>query len=107
MGYKGDKLTPGSITAIEVLVAKVTVIGGITSKKMFGGHGIFHDSKIFGLVDPKGQCYLKVNDTTKTAFEEKGAHQHSKMPYFSIPEDVFNNPETIVNWAKKAIEISK
>jgi DNA transformation protein len=35
------------------------------------------------------------------------AQSHGKMPYFSIPESVFNDPEILVNWAQESIDISK
>ena len=51
--------------------------------------------------------YLKINDSIRPKFEEAGAHQHGKMPYFYIPETVFNDLEKLVQWAEESIEISK
>jgi DNA transformation protein and related proteins len=107
MGIKGDKLTQDSVTAAEELVNKLESIGGISSKRMFGGHGIFHDGKMFCIVDSKGQCFLKADETNKSEFEEKDSFQHSRMPYFSLPDEVMNNSELLVTWAKKSIAITK
>jgi len=107
MGIKGDNLTQDSVTAAEELVNKLNLISGISSKRMFGGHGIFHEGKMFALVDSKGQSFLKVDETNKSDFEEKDSFQHSRMPYFSIPDDVMNNPKLLIEWAKKSIAISK
>ena len=107
MGIKGDKLTQDSVAAAEELVDKLGSIGGITSKRMFGGHGIFHENKMFALIDSKGQCFLKADDTNKSDFEEKDSFQHSRMPYYSIPDEVINNPKLLIEWAKKSIAISK
>ena len=54
MGVKGDKMKQDSVLATELLLEKLARINGISSKKMFGGHGIFHDGKMFGMVDSKG-----------------------------------------------------
>jgi len=54
MGVKGDKTSQDSVLAAELLVEKLISIGSITSKKMFGGHGIFHEGKMFAIVDSKG-----------------------------------------------------
>ena len=43
MGIKGDKLTQDSVSAAELLVNKLDSIWGISSKCMFGGHGIFRE----------------------------------------------------------------
>ncbi len=107
MGIKGDKLTQDSVTSAEKLVNKLDAISGISSKRMFGGHGIFHEGKMFALVDSKGQCFLKVNETNKADFEEKESFQHSRMPYFSIPDEVMDNREILIEWAKRSIAISK
>ncbi|MBT8327577.1 MAG: TfoX/Sxy family protein [Bacteroidia bacterium] len=107
MGIKGDKHTADAAISAELLISKIEGIGGITSKKMFGGHGIFHDAKMFGIIDSKGKCFMKVNDETKPQFEAAGGVQHSRMPYYSVPLAIVNDQETIVTWAKKSIELSK
>lgn len=63
MGEKGSKLSRDSTLMAELLRDKLEPIGGITIKKMFGGHGVFHEGKMFGIVDYKGQCYFKANET--------------------------------------------
>ncbi len=107
MGIKGDKLTHHSVTAAEELVNKLNSIGGITNKRMFGGFGIFHKEKMFALLDSEGQCFLKANETNKSDFEEKDSFQHIRMPYFSIPDEVIDNREILIEWAKRSIAISK
>ena len=107
MGIKGDKLTEESTISAEMMTEKLAPIGGITTKKMFGGHGLFHDAKMFGLIDSKGIAFFKVTDESRPDVEAKGAHQHSRMPYFSIPIPVFEDHETLLVWAKQAIVASK
>ena len=107
MGQKGDKLTSDSVGMANQFKDSLEAIGGIIIKKMFGGHGIFHEGKMFGIVDSNGNCYLKADETNRIDFEEKGAEQHGKMPYFSIPTEVFQNKEDLLAWAKKSIAASK
>ena len=107
MGKKGDKLTNDSVIATELLLEKLAVIDDISSKKMFGGHGIFHAGKMFGMVDSKGKCFFKVNDSNQPDYEGKGAEKHSRMPYYSLPEEVMADSTLLKVWAEKAIAISK
>jgi DNA transformation protein len=107
MGNKGDKMTKDSVLSAELIVSKLEAIGGVSTKKMFGGHGIFHDGKMFGIVDSKGQSFLKADDSNRGDYEGAGSHQHSRMPYFSIPDDVLNNQDTLTSWVEKSIAISK
>ena len=107
MGTKGDKFSQDASLTAELLVSKLESVGGITSKKMFGGFGIFCDGKMFGLVNSKGIAYLKADETSKHNFENAGSVKHSRMPYFSIPESVLENQEQIIIWAKSSIALTK
>lgn len=107
MGKKGDLLTKDANTAADYLLAQLAIIDGISSKKMFGGHGLFHDGKMFGLVNSKGMCCLKVTEENRADYTERGVERLGKMPYYAIPEDVLEDKDLLVVWAQKAIEISK
>ncbi|NND63847.1 MAG: TfoX/Sxy family protein [Flavobacteriaceae bacterium] len=107
MGIKGSKSTEGAALAAEALTERLAPIEGITSKKMFGGHGIFHEGKMFGIIDSQGNTFLKVDDSIKVDFESKGGEQHSKMPYYSIPTAVMEDHSKLLEWAQKSIDISK
>lgn len=106
MGIKGDKLNRESILSAELLSEKLSEIAGITTKKMFGGHGVFHDGKMFGMVDSKGNCFFKVDETNKADYEQMGAIKHSRMPYYSIPQQLFDKQDDLIAWAKKSIAVS-
>ena len=105
MGVKGDQRTKNSDLTTELLIDRLGVLDGITSKKMFGGHGVFHNGVMFALVDSKGKAFMKAGDSNRADFEAHGAEQHSRMPYFNIPDEVFNNPEMLVSWANKSIQL--
>ena len=47
-----------------------------------------------------------VPDRNKDEFEKAGSHQHSRMPYYSIPESVLENKEDLIFWAKKSMSIN-
>ncbi len=92
MGQKGDKMTGSAAETAERLLAKINEFETVTSKRMFGGFGIFHEGKMFGMVDSKGVAYLKVRDAAAgQKLEASRAIRHSKMPYFSMPESVWND----------------
>lgn len=105
MGIKGDKMSSDSALTAELLLEKLSTIPDITSKKMFGGHGIFCEGKMFGIVDSKGQAFLKIGESNKESFEKEDAKPHGKMPYMSIPEKLFADVDELTQWAKSSIEI--
>ena len=107
MGNKGDKLSNDASLSAELLSDRLNGILGISTKKMFGGFGVFHDGKMFGLVNSKGEIYLKSDDSIHAKFGELGSHQHGKMPYFSLPDLIFNDSTKLIAWAQESIDISK
>lgn len=105
MGFKGDKEGTEAAMSTELLLEKVTGLGEITAKKMFGGYGIMESGKIFGMINPKGIIFFKVNEELKAEYEKLGSVAHSKMPYGSVPNEVFNDSDQLRSWASKAINL--
>ncbi|WP_425392671.1 TfoX/Sxy family protein [Ekhidna sp.] len=105
MGQKGDKHTNEAQLSAELIIKKLSEIGGITSKKMFGGHGIFHDEKMFGMIDSKGNPALKVDEELEKKYIKMASTKHGKMPYYAVPNEIFNSDE-FIDWAKKSIAIA-
>ena len=50
MGQKGAKLTTDSESYLSDVMTRLESLGDVTSRKMFGGFGIFHDGAMFGIV---------------------------------------------------------
>lgn len=107
MGQKDDKSTPLGADASSLLTEKLATIPGITTKKMFGGYGIFHDSKMFRIIDSKGGCFFKADASNQSDYEARGSAKHSRMPYFEFPADVQDDPDQLAVWAQKSMAISK
>ena len=107
MGTKGDKLSSETGKAAEEFVARIAPLGDISSKKMFGGYGIFESGKMFALVNSNGQVFLKFDDTNRGRFEEAGSISHGKMPYYQIPNYVMLDNESLFEWTREAIKLSK
>ncbi|MDH3493500.1 MAG: TfoX/Sxy family protein [Acidobacteriota bacterium] len=107
MGEKDAKHTGDAESAANSLVDTLSEIGEITSKKMFGGHGIFHDGRMFGIIDPDGQAFLKADDYLEDRFLEAGSEKHGRMPYYLIPGSVMADSAELLQWAKDSIRASK
>lgn len=84
-------------------------LGKISSKIMFGGHGIYCNGIIMGLVINRA-FYLKVDDQTQVLFEKVGSKpfeyemksKHVSMSYWSAPEDAMESAEQMLPWARLA-----
>lgn len=106
MGKKGSKLSQEATRACEQVVNELAPLGDVSSRKMFGGYGIFESSAMFALVNSEGEIYLKVDDTNRPRFDEVGAKQHGRMPYFQVPADVLGDVDSLRDWASLSIRIA-
>lgn len=107
MADKGDQLTNASTTAAEGLQEMVTKLGNIRLKKMFGGYGVFEEDTMFALVDKNGQIFFKADDTNLQTFEEAGSVKHSRMPYYTLPDNVLNDDKALLSWAQSSLGVAK
>ena len=83
----------------------LTPIGGVSSKAMFGGHGIFHEGQMFALLKGTG-LFFKVDDSNRLDYEKAGSKQYKPMPYYQVPVDVLSNTVVLLGWARASIQIA-
>lgn len=94
---------------VSYVVELMQSIGPVGAKSMFGGHGIFLEELMFGLVSDS-ILYLKVDKETENEFNAKGLEAFTynkkgkefKMSYHQAPDEVFDDGEKMNCWANKA-----
>lgn len=83
--------------------------GPISTRAMFGGHGLYFDGLIIGVVIGDA-LYLKTDDETRARFEAAGCapcvytgqKQPITMSYWSLPDDAMESPQAMLPWARLA-----
>jgi DNA transformation protein len=80
---------------------------------MFGGVGIYAGDVFFALI-ADDTLYLKVDDSTRPDFEERGmspfrpyGEEGETMGYYELPGDALEDPEALRPWAEKAIAAAR
>ena len=106
MGEKGAKLSQKAAGVSDQVVQALMPLGAVSSRKMFGGYGIFESGAMFALVNSQGDVFLKVDDSNRSRFERAAANQHGKMPYFQVPPEVLKDEHALQAWAKDSLEIA-
>lgn len=84
-------------------------VGVVSLRKMFGGHGIYSDGLMFGIV-ADGEVFLKVDDETRSAFEKAGSRPFTylakdksvEMAYWCLPDSAADDPDETASWARLA-----
>ena len=107
MGKKGDKMTSNTSIYAEDILERLISIDNITSKKMFGGYGIFYSGLMFGMISPKTQCLLKVDESNIEDYTSLGSEKHSRMPYYTVPDEVLENKDLLIEYALKSIAVAE
>ena len=87
-------------------------LGAVTVRRMFGGKGVYHRGLIIA-VEVRGEMLLKADTVSAPDFEAAGARRWAyegkagravQMPYWSIPDDAFDDPEVMARWTRLAYE---
>jgi DNA transformation protein len=87
-------------------------LGDITVKRIFGGQGVYHHGLIVAVVH-QGELLLKADDATHGLFEAAGARRWvydgqavktAAMPYWSIPDGAYDDPDEMALWVRRAYE---
>ena len=94
---------------VSYLVELMQSIGPVRAQAMFGGHGIFLEQLMFGLVTDS-VLYLKVDKENQSHFKARGLEVFSymkkgkecKMSYYQAPEEALEEAEEMSYWAKMA-----
>ena len=92
-------------------------IEGVTSRKMFGGYGLYLDGAIFGIITDVDELRFKVTDTNRAQYEVQGStpfiytgHKDKKpvtMNYYLVPEVVQEDREEVEVWARQSAALSR
>lgn len=97
---------------LEPMAPLAARIGPLTARRMFGGHGLFYDGLMFGLVSG-GQLYFKCDDVTRPAFAAAGATPFSYATarrevvlraYLGAPAACLEDATQMTAWAQRAVE---
>ena len=88
-------------------------LGPVAIRRLFGGKGIYHRGVIVAIV-LQGELMLKADAQSAPEFAAAGARQWTyrsrgkgklaAMPYWSVPEAAFDDPDEMTRWARKAYE---
>lgn len=97
---------------VDYLPEVFSEFGSIALRKMFGGHGVYHQGLMFGLV-ADDTLYLKVDAASLPLFEREGLPpfvysdrngRTATMSYRQAPDEIFDDRELAALWARRALE---
>jgi DNA transformation protein len=87
-------------------------INGLTTRRMFGGLGLYSNGTIFAVVMSDGTLRLKGAGDMIARFEEMGMQQWvyerpgrkaTGMPYWQVPDALVDDPDGLTELAQAAL----
>lgn len=99
---------------VNYVCERLSPLGPLADGKFFGGHALKYEGRQFAMI-MGNTLYFRVNDTTRPEYEKRSSTSFSYSTkrgvvqvrsYFSCPEEVFENTEILLSWARKAIHVA-
>jgi DNA transformation protein len=98
----------------EFVAHAVDLLGGIgpvQARAMFGGHGVYAQGVMFGLLDDD-ELFLKTDEVCRPRFEAAGCRRWvypsrsgpMETGYFRPPDEAHEDAEAMLPWARLALD---
>ncbi|MFO0701965.1 MAG: TfoX/Sxy family protein [Nitrospira sp.] len=93
----------------DFILDQMADLHGVTARAMFGGYGLYHRAKFFGIIH-KGRLYFKVTAATAPRYKEHGMKpfrpntKQMLKSFYEVPVDVLEDAEALTQWATHAVE---
>ncbi len=94
---------------------RLSPLGEIAERAMFGGYALYLDGVIFALVFGD-RLYFKVDDANRPLYEKAGmapfqyetdSGTQALVSYWEVPDKVRGKPDEFRNWAQEAQRASR
>ncbi len=95
---------------LEYVLGQLAGLGGVRSRRMFGGAGLYCDEIFFAII-ANDTLYLRVDDASRSDYTTRGMaafrpyadRPEVSMSYFAAPADVLENSEELLLWSRRAV----
>lgn len=106
---------PVTTDYLNYVLEQLARLRDLTSRRMFGGYGLYCDGAFFGLIDDD-TLFFKTGDGNRADYEARGMKRFMPYPgqtpsgggmgYHEVPADVLEDAEQLSMWARKSVEIA-
>ena len=95
---------------LAFILDQLATLGGVTSRRMFGGVGLYRDEFFFALLDDD-VLYFKADESNRGDYEREGMKRFTPFPdqpqyemgYYEVPASALDDPEELAAWARKSL----
>jgi DNA transformation protein len=93
---------------LEFVLDQLARVKPITSRRMFGGIGLYQETTFFAIIDD-GRLYFVTDEMTRPAYVDRGMRPFQYAPgkfihtYYEVPVDVLEDDRELGDWAQAAV----
>jgi DNA transformation protein len=99
---------------LAYVLEQLTGLGNVSSRRMFGGVGLYRDELFFGLI-AEDTLYLRVDDLNRGDYTTRGAtpfrpypdRPQLSMSYYEAPADVLEDARQLAEWARRSVAVAQ
>ena len=92
----------------DYVADRLAPLGTVTYRYMFGGYAIYLEGLLIAIVDDD-RLWLRADEETVGDYEARGIgafrpdpSKPGTMPYYQVPDDVFEDQDELLRWTEKA-----
>lgn len=97
---------------LEFIIDQLAPLGRLSTRRMFGSVGIYCDGLMFALLETDQQFFIKVDDVTRSRFEDAGFSRFTyqakgkeiSLSYYAVPESMIDNQDELLLWARLGVD---
>lgn len=97
----------------EFVLEQLGRLAPVTSRRMFGGVGIYADGLFFALMDDE-TLYFKVDDATRGDYEARGltpfrpsGEDGPALGYYPVPGELLEDADALRPWMDAAVDVAR
>jgi DNA transformation protein and related proteins len=98
---------------LAYVLEQLAGLEGVSSRRMFGGAGLYCDEYFFGLISDD-VLYLRTDDSNRTDYAARGAARFRpyagrpqlSMNYYEAPAEVLEDAGELVTWARRSVAVA-
>ena len=92
----------------DFIVDQLSEMDSVEARRMFGGHGLYHDETFFGIVH-KGKLFFKIDESTVGDYRKRKMKpfrpngKQTLKSYYQVPVEIIEDADGLRQWAAKAV----
>ena len=98
---------------LDYVLEQLAGLGGVRTRRMFGGVGLYSGELFFGLIDDD-TLYFKTDASNAAQYQARRMPRFmppanrplGPMGYHQVPADIIEDGETLVAWARQSVVVA-